>query len=268
VKSFPAFGIMMRSRGQLGELRELLMKNSNLPGPRANLELMYSFARSVAGMSLADWQWEFILALAATSPSKAPVNAPKEFLPVCGVTALGALYGQGLPRPRRRAALAALKAAANDPRWRVREASAMGLQLVGEADPAVLRQVVDEWLPDSSLLEKRALAAGLAHPPLLADAAFALFALETAGVLAAAVSRQDPKARREESFKVLRQGLGYALSVFVHYRPVEGFTLLRKLAAVSDKDVAWMIRENLKKKRLADSFPREVEQVSRILEEA
>ena len=49
MKSFPAFGIMLRSRSQLDDLRELLQKNSGLPGPRANLELMYSFAKSVAG---------------------------------------------------------------------------------------------------------------------------------------------------------------------------------------------------------------------------
>jgi len=43
---------------------------------------------------------------------------------------------------------------------------------------------------------------------------------------------------------------------------------LRKLAAVHDRDMAWIIRENLKKKRLSDPFPKEVEQVTLILEEA
>jgi hypothetical protein len=268
VKSFPAFGIMLRSKSQLDDLRELLQKNSGLPGPRANLELMYSFARSVGGMHLSDWQWEFIMEMASTTISKAPLNSRKEFIPVCGLAALGAQYGQGLPRPRRRMALAALRKAASDHRWRVREAVAMGLQLVGEADLTLLREIVADWLPESSLLEKRAIAAGLAHPPLLKDEQFALFALETARALAASVTRLDPKGRQDEGFKILRQGLGYALSVFVHHCPVEGFTLLRKLAALRDRDMAWIIRENVKKKRLTDSFPKEVEQVILILEEA
>jgi hypothetical protein len=165
-------------------------------------------------------------------------------------------------------ALAALRKAASDHRWRVREAVAMGLQLVGEADLTLLREIVADWLPESSLLEKRAIAAGLAHPPLLKDEQFALFALETARTLAAAVTRLDPKGRQDEGFKIFRQGLGYALSVFAHHSPVEGFTLLRKLAAVRDRDIAWIVRENLSKKRLTDPFPREVEQVTLILEEA
>ena len=219
-------------------------------------------------MRLDDWQWDFIVEMASTSISNAPLNTPKEFLPVCGLAALGALYGNGLPRSRRRVALAALRKAASDHRWRVREAVAMGLQLIGEADPAALRQIVGDWLPESSLLEKRAIVAGLAHPPLLADEEFAGFALDTARTLAAAVSRLDEKGRKDEAFKIFRQALGYALSVFVHHRPVDGFTLLRKLAAVRDSDMAWIIRENLKKKRLSDPFAKEVEQVSLILEEA
>ena len=62
--------------------------------------------------------------------------------------------------------------------------------------------------------------------------------------------------------------MGYALSVFVAKSPVEGFTLMRKTAAVRDADLAWIIRENLKKKRLSDSFAKDVQQVALILEEA
>jgi hypothetical protein len=78
----------------------------------------------------------------------------------------------------------------------------------------------------------------------------------------------DAKSRKQESFKVLRQGMGYALSVFVSKRPGEGFTLMRKSAAVRDADIAWIVRENLKKKRLTEHFAKDVEQVALILEEA
>jgi hypothetical protein len=268
VKTFPAFGIMLRSRGQESRVRELLAENSGLPGPRANLELAHSFAASVSGMRIEDWQWDFLTEMARTSLANAPENTPKVFLPVCGLMALGALYGDGLPRPRRRVALALLTSAASDRRWRVREAVAMGLQLIGEKDPAALREIVDGWLPKASLLEMRAIVAGLAHPPLLADGDFALYCLDTARAILSAVSRVPEKNRKDESLKILRQGLGYALSVFTAHRPEEGFKLMTKSAAIQDRDIAWIIVENLKKQRLLKDFPSEVRHVEAILKEA
>jgi len=268
MKSFPAFGILLGSRGKLQELCALLEANSGLPGPRANLELVYSFASSAASMHLEDWQWDFLLGLAATSPTKAPVNSSKEYLPVCAVVALGALYGTGLPRPRRRSALAALLSAASDPRWRVREASAMGLQQIGERNPSALRAIVTEWLAGAGPLVLRAIMAGLAHPPILGDEELALFSLDTARTILGGVTRAGGDERKSDDFRVLRQGLSYALSVFVAKVPVEGFALMRKLSAVRDPDIARIMRENLKKKRLIDAFPEDVKQVSLILDEA
>jgi len=144
----------------------------------------------------------------------------------------------------------------------------MALQLIGEKDTDALRDIVAEWLPRSTPLEKRAIVAGLAHPPILADVDFARFSLETAQSIMASIPRTGEKERRDESFKVLRQGMGYALSVFVHHCPEDGFAFLRRSAAVRDADVAWIIRENLKKKRLTSHHSKEVEQVALILEEA
>ncbi len=264
MKSFPAFGILLRDRAQRQAVFDLLEKNSNLPGPRANLELVHSFASAVGSMSLSEWQWEMILQMASISPSKAPPNTSREYLPVCGIVALGALLAAGLPRPRKRAALAAIRKAANDPRWRTREAAAMALQRIGEQDSSALRAIVEDWLPGSSLLEKRAIVAGLAHPPILDDAELALFCLETSRAILADVRRAPADARRGEEFRVLRQGLGYALSVFVEKRPKEGFALLRDAASMKDPDVTWIVRENLKKKRLTGKFPAEVRSVSAI----
>jgi hypothetical protein len=219
-------------------------------------------------MHVEDWQWDFLVQMAHTSPSKAPTNTPREYLPVCALMALGALYGTGLPRPRRRAALSALKEAASDPRWRVREGVAMGLQLIGEKDAAGLREIVSAWLPGASLLEQRAIVAGLAHPPLLGEEQFALFCIETCRTIVASLSRVDEKTRKDDSFRVLRQALGYAVSVFAHSLPAEGFAFLRKIAALQDNDVAWVVRENLKKKRLTEPFPEEVSHVALVLEKA
>ena len=265
MKSFPAFGILLASRAQRQALLSLLQENSGLPGPRANLELAYSFARAAASLNLQEWQWDLVLGMAGTSPTKAPANTPKEFLPVCGLLALGALYAEGLPRPRKRSALAAIRRAASDPRWRTRESAAMALQLIGEKDLDALQEIVEQWLPEASLLERRAIIAGLAHPPILGDAPFALFSLDVSRTIVRDLSRQGAESRRGEDFRVLRQGLGYALSVFAEKSPEEGFALLREMASKGDPDLTWIVRENLKKKRLTGKYAAQVEAVGSLL---
>jgi hypothetical protein len=150
----------------------------------------------------------------------------------------------------------------------VREAAAIALQLIGKQDLQALKSIVTDWLPGASLLEMRAIAAGLAHPPILSSEDFAGFCLETARTILTVISRVDAPYRRQEPFKVLRQGMGYAMSVFVSKCPKEGFSLLRQCAAIADADIAWIVRENLKKKRLTDQFANEVHQVDLILEQA
>jgi len=140
----------------------------------------------------------------------------------------------------------------------------MGLQLIGEQDLAAMKEIVEQWMQNGDWLVLRAVAAGLAHPPILKDPGAALYAVETAGALVKAFSRADAKERKAESFRVLRQGLGYSLSVFAAASPGAGFALLRTCAAVRDPDLRWVVRENLKKKRLSQDFPKECAAVAAI----
>ena len=75
------------------ELREYLALNSNLPGPRGNLELSYVFAEVAEDFSTENLNkmWELVLALADISANEAPVNNPMEFIPFCGAVAIGAM---------------------------------------------------------------------------------------------------------------------------------------------------------------------------------
>jgi len=57
--------------------------------------------------------------------------------------------------------------------------------------------------------------------------------------------------RRAADFLALRKGLGYCWSVAVSSLPAEGKPLMEKWFAESDNDVRWIMRENLKKKRLS-----------------
>ena len=54
----------------------------------------------------------------------------------------------------------------------------------------------------------------------------------------------------DESFKVLRQGMGYCWSVAVAAQPESGKPMMERWLNSLDKDIRWMMRENLKKNRL------------------
>jgi hypothetical protein len=60
----------------------------------------------------------------------------------------------------------------------------------------------------------------------------------------------DQADRRSPGFQVLKKGLGYGWSVAVAALPEAGKPLFEKWLASSDRDVAWIMQENLKKKRL------------------
>jgi len=266
MKAFPAFGVLLKASSQRKAIESVLLANSGLPGPRGNIELAQSFARSLAAARVEGWHWKMLAEWQGKSPKAAPANSPLEYLPFCAVLSLGVLY-PGLARPERRRALAQIQQAAQDPRWRLREAAAMALQAIGEANPDTLRDIVAKWTPSADLLQKRAIVAGLAHPPLLGDSAFTLFCLSTADAILESLARAGRAARGREDFRVLRQGLAYALSVLVDKLPEAGFPLLAKWAAADDADVKWVLGENLKKKRLAERHPRETAEIARALSE-
>jgi hypothetical protein len=244
------------------ELEACLLANSGLPGPRGNLELAHALAdlldrdppRPAVRARLERWR--------ALSSEQAPTGDPREFLSFCGALALSADWPRSRGGRSSRAQIArGLRKAAGDPRWRMREAAAMALQRIGEADPVALLALLAAWLPGGSFLELRAVVAALAHPPLLEEANVAREALRLADGVLSKVAAAALAARREEDFRVLRQGLGYALSVLAAAEPDQGFALLERWAARRDPDVAWILRENLKKKRLA-CFPEGLRRVS------
>ena len=65
--------------------------------------------------------------------------------------------------------------------------------------------------------------------------------------------------RRSDDFKTLRQGLAYCWSVAVAALPAEGKPAMEKWLQSSDRDVIWLMKENLKKNRLQRIDPAWVE---------
>jgi hypothetical protein len=222
-----------------GSWWEFLRANSNLPGPRGNLEL----AEAVA----AEGDRELFLTYARIGADEAPENTPEAFLAFCGVLGLGTLAAMGDDE-----ALERLRGHASDPRWRIREAVAMALQRVGDEDVDRLLTVAEAWAAGNAL-EQRAAAAAVCEPRLLREQRHAprVLALldQITRSLAATVDR------RRDDFRALRKGLAYCWSVAVAAYPEVGKAAFQGWVATTDPDVRWVLRENLKKKRLASIDP-------------
>ena len=245
------------------KIRKYLSSNSNLPGPRGNLELAYIFAEVIEDCSKRDPHklWELASGLSRVSANEAPVNSPKEFLSFCGAVAAGAIGS--VHREFRGKAFALLKKMAADSRWRTREGVAMGIQKLIAKQAENAFDELECWIKNSDWLTMRAVAAGVAEPALLKDMETAKAALDLHRKIIAQVLAA--KERKSDEFKTLRQALGYSLSVVICAIPEEGFEYLRNLIDSRDTDVSWVIKENLKKNRLTKNFPTEVAETKKSL---
>ena len=224
-----------------------LLAGSNLPGPRANLELL-----DAAGDMLSR---EEALALAALSPHAAPGGTAREFLPCCGLAAVGRLVAEGDPSP-----LPVLRAAAGDERWRVRESVAIALQRWGDADVLAMAAEVAGWASGSPF-EARAAVAAICEPRLLRTAPAVQAAVR---ILDAATDRLVAIPRpRGEPGRVLGLALGYAWSVAVAASPPAALPAFERWSASDDPDVVRVVRLNLSKARFAKAAPDAVERLRR-----
>ncbi|HEX9386817.1 MAG TPA: HEAT repeat domain-containing protein [Anaerolineales bacterium] len=207
-----------------------LRKNSGLPGPRGNLELAHAVAELGSKK-----RFKELLSFQAEE------NTPEVFLVFCGVMGLGKLAAN---EPK---LFDQLREYASDPRWRIREAVATGLQLVGDQDMDLLLKEMQKW-SKGNWYEKRAAAAALAEPRLLRQPKYAKEAWQVLDEITGSMEGMgEPK---EESFKVLRQAMGYCWSVVVAALPEMGKPRMEKWLDSQNKDIHWMMRENLKKNRL------------------
>jgi hypothetical protein len=267
-----------------GALAEKLLAQSNLPGPRGNLELAEAFARAVSTAAAEPAAWlETLYTWAGISAEEAPTGDPREFLPFCALLSFGVLYNtHACAYPctgpcdcplwpiQSEHLVETIRRAAGDSRWRIREAVAMALQHLGEGNPEALGRIIDDWLSEGeqsdgqgpegfpterSLMERRAVVAALAHPPLLGEEQFARYALKIADGILEDAAAVPVEKRKGEAFRILKKGLSYALSVLVAHLPADGFSLLEKWAKHSDPDIHRILSENLKKKRLDSADP-------------
>lgn len=212
-----------------------LLANSRLPGPRANLELL-----DAAGDVL---DRDEALRLAAMGAGEAPNGTPLEFLPCCGLVAVGRLVAEGDD-----SLVPLLRAAAGDARWRVRESVAIALQRWGDADLGSMADAIESW-PGCGLLEARAAVAAICEPRLLRTAPaveVAVRILDSATASLVAVPRP-----RGEPGRVLGAALGYGWSVAIAASPRVVLPVFERWVVSDDPDVRRLVRENLAKTRFS-----------------
>jgi 3-methyladenine DNA glycosylase AlkC len=140
-----------------------------------------------------------------------------------------------------------LREFASDSRWRIREAVAMALQRVGDANIEFLLREMKEWSKGNPL-EKRAAIAALCEPRLLTSDKVAGSVLDILDEVTASFANLPD--RKSEDSEVLRKGLAYCWSVAAAAHPDKGKKLIEKWTRNNDKDITWIMKENLKKNRL------------------
>jgi hypothetical protein len=237
--------------GHDGALRADLTGRSGLPGPRLDVRVVWAFADAVAAVVVGPEPPVVALEAlldrwAALDETHAPGDQPAVILPCAAVAAYGAV---GAARSDWwDDEVGKLRRAAGDPRWRVREVVAQSLQRLLAADWTRAVALLTAWAGAADPLVVRAAVAGVAEPPLLLAPAAAADAHGVQAVAVAAFRSWPPATRRSAAGRVLRQALGFTVSVTT--AATGDFGLLRSLAASGDRDERWIVDQNLRTARL------------------
>lgn len=244
-------------KGNYDQLSMFLVSNSNLPGRRANIELANAFGDVIEDCFSNDLEpiWDYCRSLMSITNEEAPTNNPREFLPFCGANGIGAIgsiddkYFQDV--------IICLKEKTQDSRWRMHEGIRMGIQRILLKGNIKIWEELSDWIGVGNWLQMRAVAASVADPSILRmNPKNAIDALDLHEKIFDVI--KITKDRESEEFKRMKKGLGYTLSVITCEIPNEGFHLMKELIKTQDLDLHWIIKQNLSKKRLTQSYQKEV----------
>ncbi len=244
-------------------LEFFLREQSHLPGPRANLRLVDDVSDVLAeAVSTRPEDVRRVIEHLTRDANTLEVNTPGEFVALCGVVALG-MCASVYPVWRQEV-IARLSEFAGNASWRVREGVAMAFQRLLEAVPEETSASLRIWASEGNCWQQRATIAAIAEPALMHDAAVRDAAFDIQQVIVKRFHAISLSERKREDVRILRQAMGYALSVMTAALPDQGFALMRECASWDDADINWILRENLKKKRLA-KFSEQVKQLAKML---
>ena len=241
-----------------------LREHSGLPGPHANINLANDVS-SLLAASIPQHANDVrsLLNYFTNNERKTVVsNTPAGFVMLCGVLAFGfcaAVYPEWQDE-----AFAHLKHYASSPFWKVCDFVAMAYQRLLQADSLTTLAHLMELARSGNYLLQRTAVTTLAEPQLFYSSDLVMPALEVQRIVLSYVHTVPVWERRGEDFRILRRALGHTVSVVTAAAPEEGFALLSECATWNDADITWVLRENLRKKRLA-KFIRDFVRTSDIL---
>jgi hypothetical protein len=244
-------------RGDKRPLYDLLTRGSGLPGPRHNRGLVDAFVAACKPKKTDALAVE----MATLHPDNAPGNTALEFLPVCGVMAVASRAAEG--EKARKKLLPVLHEAAEDLRFRVRDAVVQGLVIIGEKTPDALLGEVASWM-DGYFHAAAVLAAvtGTAWLAAIKEPNALLARLDEAFILA----RDAPRAAwRYPGHKQLIEQLEKAPSAIAARFGVPLFDLLVSWSVVKEPALRELIVRSISK--LAGRYNAEVARVKKTLEE-
>lgn len=246
--------------GRTAALFDLLARGSRLPGPRPNDALLDAFAQACRGRGApADG---IALALARLTVDEAPGATALEFLPMCGVAAIGARAAGD--RKHRERLVAELHAHADDLRFRVRGAVVGALGQVGGAAGDEVVALTARWM--DGYFHAAAVLEALGREPWLSrveDGSGAIRRLDEAFDLA----RCSPRAAsRYPGRKALIEALAVApIALAIRFGPPV-FDALVRWTATDDPELRTVLSAILADARLASRFGPDVRRVRASLE--
>jgi len=228
-----------------------LREHSGLPGPRANLELAndVSYLLAAAANKHPDTVHSLVNYFATGDRKQVLGNTPAEFIMLCGVIAAGTCAA--VQAEWREKTIEMLSHYACSPYGRIREGVATAYQHLLSVDQQLVIASLKQLATEGNYLQQRAAVAAIAESHLLFDPAIVSDAVLLQRVVLENSRRVPAAERKIEDFKILRRALGYTLSIITAAAPEQGFALMRECASWNDDDITWILRENLKKKRLA-----------------
>jgi hypothetical protein len=247
--------------GRRQALLDLLARGSNLPGTRINDALADAFALACRTRGpVAD---DVALALARLSADEAPGATALEFLPVCGLLALGARAS--VDEGVRARFVAELHVHADDLRFRLRDAVVQALARIGQAAGNALVVDVESWMDGyfhaAAVLRALALDAWLGT---LQDAGAVVARLEQAFALAQDAPRA---AARWPGHKELLLALeGTTPSIAARFG-VPIFDMLARWSAAKDPVLRETIAKAIGSQKLKGRYRAEIDRVLRALED-
>ena len=149
-------------RGDRRTLWDRLARGSRLPGNRPNWDLAKEFADAMGGLGAN--ALPLATAMATLHADEAPGGTALEFLPMCGVLTLGAIAAVSDERAREKPMMT-IHDAAEDLRFRVRDAVPLAIARVGARHPEWTLRHLASWM--DGFFHAAAVLRALAHPDLL-----------------------------------------------------------------------------------------------------